>query len=95
MFGIEDLTLQKRSAPTEMHLRLPNLKKLQKRQQTNWMTTIELQKKTKAIYLEKYVFDKSQKTTLPPLPEDADGFNKYLEGYKKLLEVEKAAVEHL
>ncbi len=48
-----------------------------------------------ARYLEKYVFDKSQKTTLPPLPEDADGFNKYLEGYKKLLEVEKAAVEHL
>lgn len=48
-----------------------------------------------AQYLEKHVFDKSKKSTISPSPEDVEGFNKYLNNYKNLLQVEKAAVDHL
>jgi len=44
-------------------------------------------------FLRTRVFSKTVSTTLAPLDEDVAGFEKYMQDYKKLLEVEKKAVE--
>ena len=44
-------------------------------------------------YLAQKVFDKVESTTLAPDPEDKAGFDAYMESYKKLLCVEKKAIE--
>ncbi len=46
-------------------------------------------------YLDKYVFSKYTGSVVNPDPADVDGFNKYMELYKKALAVEKAAVENI
>lgn len=56
-------------------------------------------KKTEGESLESYlserVFVSAESTTLAPDPVDVDGFGTYISEYKKLLEVEKKAVEVL
>ncbi len=49
--------------------------------------------RTLADWLEKVVFANNTGTQLNPTPEDVAGFDKYLENYKRVLAVEKAAVE--
>ena len=44
-------------------------------------------------YLNTRVFADAKGTTLAPEPVDVDGFNTYIEQYKRLLEVERRAVE--
>lgn len=44
-------------------------------------------------YLNNKVFKDVKKTTIEPSKEDVDGFNSYIEEYKKLLEVERKAIE--
>ncbi len=44
-------------------------------------------------FLNEKVFGSAIKTTLKPEPQDVQGFEKYMENYKKLLLVEKAAVD--
>ena len=46
-------------------------------------------------YLNNRVFAGVSGTTLPPEPEDVEGFNTYMEKYKALLQVERAAAETL
>lgn len=46
-------------------------------------------------YLETNVFNNVKGITLTPQQEDIDGFNAYIEQYKKLLEVEKTAIENI
>ena len=46
-------------------------------------------------YLDKVIFKDASGTVIEPLPEDAEGFEKYMESYRKGLEVEKKAVEVL
>ena len=43
-------------------------------------------------YLNAHVFDSVSGTTLAPEQADVDGFNVYIEEYKKLLKVEETAV---
>lgn len=50
---------------------------------------------TLAEFLENEVFSNMPRTVLEPIREDADGFRKYLEDYKALVKLEKAAVEIL
>ena len=46
-------------------------------------------------YLNAHVFAGAKGTTLQPEQADVEGFNAYIEQYKRLLQVEKAAVEAL
>ena len=46
-------------------------------------------------YLKAHVFAGARGTTLQPEQADVEGFNTYIEQYKRLLQVEKAAVEAL
>jgi len=46
-------------------------------------------------YLNAHVFADTEGTTLLPDPEDVAGFNRYLESYRALLDVERRAVEVL
>lgn len=46
-------------------------------------------------YLETNVFNNVKGITLTPQQEDIDGFNAYIEQYKKLLEVERTAIENI
>ena len=46
-------------------------------------------------YLDTRVFAGVSGTTLVPAPEDAAGFNTYIQNYKRLLQVEQTAVEVL
>ena len=46
-------------------------------------------------YLEKKVFAHTSGSTMAPDPEDVSGFRRYMENYKRLLAVEKAAVESI
>lgn len=46
-------------------------------------------------FLEKKVFASAKSSVFPPKKEDVEGFDKYIEDYKKLLLVEKTAVENL
>ena len=46
-------------------------------------------------YLNTHVFADAEGTTLNPEQADVDGFNAYMGHYKKLLEVERKAVEVL
>ena len=46
-------------------------------------------------YLEKYIFKDEKTTTLKAEKEDVLGFETYIKDYKKLLEVERKAVETL
>ncbi len=46
-------------------------------------------------YLENMVFAKSRSVTLEPKSEDVEGFNKYIELYKKALAVEEAASKNI
>lgn len=46
-------------------------------------------------YLKERVFNDFEVSVLNPEPEDVKGFQKYLERFKKGLEVEKAAIAHL
>lgn len=46
-------------------------------------------------YLSKNVFDNVKGVTLEPQKEDIDGFNAYMEQYKKMLKVEQAAIENM
>ena len=46
-------------------------------------------------YLNARVFSHAQCSTLAPVASDVEGFNKYLQQYKSLLEVERKAVEVL
>ena len=41
------------------------------------------------------VFADGAESTIAPTAEDVDGFNAFIEEYKKLLEVEKKAIEAL
>ena len=45
------------------------------------------------IYLNEKVFKGQEGTTMVPDPKDVDGFDRFIERYKKALPVEKAAVE--
>ena len=51
--------------------------------------------KTLSDFLNKCVFENTADVTQNPLKNDVDGFNKYVEEYKKLLKVERTAVEVL
>ena len=44
-------------------------------------------------YLNRHVFADAPSTTLAPDASDVAGFNTYIENYKRLLEVERKAVE--
>ena len=46
-------------------------------------------------FLEEKVFSNSRSSVFPPEKTDIEGFGRYIEDYKKLLAVEKAAVENL
>lgn len=46
-------------------------------------------------YLEKRIFQKAESVTAAPEPEDIEGFNQFMENYKKGLMIEKAAVDAL
>ena len=46
-------------------------------------------------YLNTHVFADAKGTTLNPEQADVEGFNAYIEQYKRLLEVERKAVEVL
>ncbi len=46
-------------------------------------------------WLESEVFSEVQKTTCSPDKEDVDGFNKFMIGYRKALQIERAAVNNL
>ena len=46
-------------------------------------------------YLDKYVFANVKGTTLPPEKADVEGFERYIAEYRKLLKVEKKAVEEI
>ena len=46
-------------------------------------------------FLQSKVFKNVSKEILYPDKEDVDGFNKYLDDYKKILEVERKAIEVL
>ena len=46
-------------------------------------------------FLSRRVFAGASGTTVPPSPALAEGFNTYIQRYQALLEVERAAVEHL
>ena len=46
-------------------------------------------------YLDNRVFFNDLSTTVTPNPIDVQGFNAYIEKYKRLLSVEKAAVENI
>ncbi len=46
-------------------------------------------------YLNAHVFANAKGTTLAPVQEDVDGFNTYIQQYKALLEVERAAVDNI
>lgn len=48
---------------------------------------------TLEAYLNDRVFNGVSGTTIEPIPADADGFNRYIQQYKQLLKVERAAVE--
>ncbi len=50
--------------------------------------------RTLADWLDKMVFANNTGTEVIPIPEDVAGFDKYLENYKRGLEIEKAAVEN-
>ncbi len=47
-----------------------------------------------ADYLETVVFGGDTGTEIAPTPEEVEGFNRYMEGYKAGLAIEKAAVEN-
>jgi len=44
-------------------------------------------------FLNNRVFKNAKKTTLNPEPDMVDGFNRYMEDYKKMVSVEEKAVE--
>ena len=46
-------------------------------------------------YLNAHVFADTKGTTFQPDPVDVEGFHTYMEQYRKLLKVEKTAVEAL
>ena len=46
-------------------------------------------------YLNAHVFVDTKGTTLVPDPADVEGFNKYIQSYTTLLDVERKAVEAL
>ena len=46
-----------------------------------------------ADYLEEVVFAGNTGTSIAPTPEDVDGFNRYIENYKRCIPVEQCAVE--
>jgi len=46
-------------------------------------------------FLNDEVFVSAEITTISPTSEDIEGFNRFLDRYKRGLPVEKAAVEHL
>ena len=46
-------------------------------------------------YLDKKVFKNVDAVTIQPDIEDMNGFDKYIENYMKLLEVEKSAIENV
>ncbi|MBO7598728.1 MAG: ATPase, partial [Bacteroidales bacterium] len=50
-------------------------------------------KQTLPDWLETNVFAGTTGTEIVPTPEEVEGFNKYIEAYKKGLEIEKMAVE--
>ena len=43
-------------------------------------------------FLNKRVFAGEQGVTVSPEPEDVEGFDKYIENYKKAIEAQKAAI---
>jgi len=47
-----------------------------------------------ADYLEKVVFAGNSGTSIAPSADDVDGFNKYIENYKRCLPVEQCAVDN-
>ncbi len=47
-----------------------------------------------AEFLDEHVFAGDAGVEISPLPEDVEGFDKYIENYKACLPVEEAAVEH-
>lgn len=49
---------------------------------------------TLADFLDQKVFAGNKGTQVVPTPEDVEGFNAYIESYKKGLEIEKAAVKY-
>jgi len=44
-------------------------------------------------YLSSRVFADAKSTTLAPVQEDVDGFNRYIAAFTKLVDVERMAVE--
>lgn len=52
------------------------------------------QNQTLADYLEQQVFKGDTGIEVSPTPEDVEGFNKYIEAYKKGLAIEKSAVQN-
>ena len=46
-------------------------------------------------YLENKVFAGSKGTTLAPQPEQVEGFNVFIERYKKGLAIERAAIDNM
>ena len=55
---------------------------------------INKQDKSLSDYLSKDVFADAKATTVEPIKEDIEGFNLFLENYKKCISVEKSAVEN-
>lgn len=47
------------------------------------------------MYLENKVFAGSQGVTVTPEPDEVDGFNKFIESYKKGLAIERAAIDNM
>ena len=45
-----------------------------------------------ADYLDHYIFNNSDISTVEPVPDDVTGFNTFIMNYKKMLPVEKTAV---
>ena len=45
-------------------------------------------------YLDKVVFAGNKGVEIAPTPEEVAGFRRYMEAYRKGLEIEKAAVEN-
>ena len=45
-----------------------------------------------ADYLDHYIFNSSDISTVEPVPDDVTGFNTFIMNYKKMLPVEKTAV---
>ena len=54
---------------------------------------INNKEKNLADYLEEVVFAGNTGTSIAPTTEDVEGFEKYIENYKKCLPIERAAVE--